>query len=85
METVERTAGITVKEMRELLEKKKTDPTCGCKTTKCRTFCGTLHGDTWARDRAAELRAEGAKKPSAPSTKPKTEKPAATKPAAEKK
>jgi hypothetical protein len=42
---VERIAGITVEAMRELLEKKKTDPTCGCKTTRCRTYCGTLHGD----------------------------------------
>jgi len=45
MQRVERTAGITVKEMRELLEKKKPDPSCGCTTTKCRTFCGTLLGD----------------------------------------
>lgn len=48
MEQVERTAGITVEEMKELLEKKKTDPSCGCKTTKCRTFCGTLHGEDWS-------------------------------------
>lgn len=47
MSRVERIAGITVEEMRELLEKKKTDPTCGCKTTKCRTYCGTLHGKDW--------------------------------------
>lgn len=47
MKRVERTAGITVEEMRVLLEKKKSDPTCGCNTTKCRTFCGTLHGDDW--------------------------------------
>lgn len=45
MKRVEKIAGISVSEMRELLEKAKTDPTCGCKTTKCRTFCGTLHGD----------------------------------------
>ncbi len=45
MKRVERTAGITVEEMKVLLEKKKTDPTCGCKTTKCRTFCGTLLGE----------------------------------------
>lgn len=45
MKRVERTAGISVEEMRELLEKKKTDPGCGCKTTQCRTFCGTLLGD----------------------------------------
>ncbi|OQX66960.1 MAG: hypothetical protein B6A08_17795 [Sorangiineae bacterium NIC37A_2] len=42
MKKVERIAGITVEEMRELLEKKKTDPTCGCTTTRCRTYCGTL-------------------------------------------
>jgi hypothetical protein len=48
MKQVERTAGVTVEEMRQLLEKKKTDPSCGCKTTKCRTFCGTLHGDEWS-------------------------------------
>lgn len=47
MKRVENTAGITVKEMQEILEKKKTDPTCGCKTTRCRTFCGTLLGDDW--------------------------------------
>jgi sulfatase modifying factor 1 len=45
MKRVEKIAGISVEEMRDLLEKAKTDPTCGCKTTKCRTFCGTLHGD----------------------------------------
>lgn len=45
MRRVERIAGLTVEEMRALLEKKKTDPTCGCTTTKCRTFCGTLLGD----------------------------------------
>jgi hypothetical protein len=45
MKQVERLAGISVEEMRALLERKKTDPTCGCTTTKCRTFCGTLHGD----------------------------------------
>jgi len=43
MKRVERIAGISVEKMRELLEKKKTDPTCGCTTTKCRTYCGTLH------------------------------------------
>lgn len=48
MARVESTAGITVSEMRDLLEKKKSDPSCGCKTTKCRTFCGTLLGDDWA-------------------------------------
>jgi sulfatase modifying factor 1 len=48
MKRVEATAGISVKEMQALLEKKKTDPSCGCKTTKCRTFCGTLHGDDWS-------------------------------------
>lgn len=42
MKKVERIAGITVDEMRELLEKKKTDPTCGCTTTRCKTYCGTL-------------------------------------------
>lgn len=47
MKRVERIAGITVEEMREMLKKKKTDATCGCKTTRCRTFCGTLHGDDW--------------------------------------
>ena len=47
MKRVERTAGMSVEEMRELLEKKKTDPSCGCKSTKCRTFCGTLRGDEW--------------------------------------
>ena len=45
MKRVEKIAGVSVEEMRDLLEKAKTDPTCGCKTTKCRTFCGTLHGD----------------------------------------
>jgi formylglycine-generating enzyme len=45
MKRVERSAGITVQEMREILEKKKTDPSCGCTTTRCRTFCGTLLGD----------------------------------------
>ncbi|HSC87989.1 MAG TPA: SUMF1/EgtB/PvdO family nonheme iron enzyme [Polyangiaceae bacterium] len=45
MKRVERLAGISVKEMRDLLEKKKKDPTCGCTTTKCRTFCGTLMSD----------------------------------------
>lgn len=45
MKRVERLAGITVQEMKEMLEKKKTDPTCGCKSTKCRTFCGTLLSD----------------------------------------
>lgn len=44
MKRVERTAGITVEEMRALLEKKKTDPTCGCTTTRCKTYCGTLLG-----------------------------------------
>jgi len=48
MERVERVAGVSVAEMKELLEKKKTDPSCGCKTTQCRTFCGTLHGDDWS-------------------------------------
>lgn len=48
MKQVERIAGISVEEMKALLEKKKTDPSCGCKTTKCRTFCGTLHGDDWS-------------------------------------
>jgi len=47
----ERTAGITVEEMREMLEKKKTDPTCGCKSTRCRTYCGTLlETDAKAKD-----------------------------------
>lgn len=54
MERVERIAGITVAEMRDMLEKKKTDPTCGCTTTRCRTFCGTLHGDDWDQDAAPE-------------------------------
>lgn len=45
MKRVERIAGITVDEMKRMLEKKKTDPTCGCKTTRCKTYCGTLHGD----------------------------------------
>lgn len=45
---VERTAGITVEAMKALLEKKKTDPSCGCTTTQCRTFCGTLLGDDFA-------------------------------------
>ncbi len=59
MQRVERTAGITVEEMKQLLEKKKSDPSCGCKTTKCRTFCGTLHGDGW--DKPAEEPAENSK------------------------
>lgn len=45
MTRVERLAGVSVEEMRAMLEKKKTDPTCGCKTTDCRTLCGTLLGD----------------------------------------
>lgn len=45
MEWVERQAGFTVKEIRALYEKARTDPTCGCKTTRCKTLCGTLHGD----------------------------------------
>jgi formylglycine-generating enzyme len=45
MKKVERTAGISVQEMSTLLEKKKTDPTCGCKTTRCKTYCGTLLDD----------------------------------------
>jgi formylglycine-generating enzyme len=45
MKKVERTAGISVQEMKALLEKKKTDPTCGCKTTRCKTYCGTLLDD----------------------------------------
>jgi len=48
MKRVERTAGITVEEMRALLKKKETDPSCGCTTTKCRTFCGTLLGDDFS-------------------------------------
>lgn len=60
MKKVERMAGITVKEMAELLEKKKTDPSCGCKSTKCRTFCGTLHGDEWDKPDSQK------KKPAAP-------------------
>lgn len=47
MKRVERIAGITLDEMRKLLEKKKTDPSCGCTTTKCKTYCGTLLGDEW--------------------------------------
>ncbi len=44
MSRVERLAGVTVAEMKSMLEKKKTDPSCGCTTTKCRTLCGTLLG-----------------------------------------
>lgn len=61
MERVERIAGITVAEMKELLEKKKTDPSCGCKTTKCRTFCGTLHGVGW--DKPSDPQGETKEKP----------------------
>jgi len=45
MKRVERQAGISLQEMKDMLHEKKTDPTCGCKTTKCRTFCGTLLSD----------------------------------------
>ena len=45
---IESIAGVTVEKMRELLIKKADDPTCGCKTKRCRTWCGTLHGDDWA-------------------------------------
>lgn len=47
LKRVERIAGISLEDMRELLEKKKTDPSCGCTTTKCKTYCGTLLGDEW--------------------------------------
>ena len=43
---------------KELLKKKETDPTCGCKTTRCRTFCGTLHGDDW-EEFGKEQKSEG--------------------------
>jgi hypothetical protein len=70
MARVERIAGITVEEMKQLLEKKKTDPSCGCKTTKCRTFCGTLHGVEWDKpssskpssSKAGETKAKPAEK-----------------------
>lgn len=60
MKRVERTAGISVAEMKEILEKKKTDPSCGCTTTKCRTFCGTLHGDTWSLPESEQGQGAGA-------------------------
>jgi len=75
MERVERTAGITVQEMKELLEKKKTDPSCGCTTTKCRTFCGTLLGDDFGapEQKPGKNAEEGSKKPEPPAaSKPKT-------------
>ena len=48
MSRVESIAGVKVNEMRALLQKKADDPTCGCRTKRCRTLCGTLHGDDWA-------------------------------------
>ncbi len=46
MKKVEGIAGITVEEMKAVLEKKAKDATCGCKESdkRCRTMCGTLLG-----------------------------------------
>lgn len=47
MKRVERTAGVTVEEMKEVLRKKRGgQPDCGCqdKDVRCRTLCGTLLG-----------------------------------------
>lgn len=47
MKRVERTAGVTVEEMKEVLRKKRAGQAdCGCKEkdTRCRTLCGTLLG-----------------------------------------
>ena len=62
MKRVERIAGISVEKMRELLEKKKTDPTCGCKSTKCRTYCGTLHGEDFLAPPTEEKQTKDAQK-----------------------
>lgn len=66
MARVERTAGITVEEMKALLEKKKTDPSCGCTTTKCRTFCGTLLGDDFGIPEQQAPKKESSKKSATP-------------------
>jgi len=66
MARVERTAGITVEEMKALLEKKKTDPGCGCTTTKCRTFCGTLLGDDFDAPKQEASKKDEPKKSTAP-------------------
>lgn len=52
MKRVEGLAGVTVAEMKAVLEKKAKDPSCGCeaKDKRCRTLCGTLLG-LEARDR----------------------------------
>lgn len=47
MKRVERTAGVSVEEMKEILRKKRGgQKDCGCKEsdTRCRTLCGTLLG-----------------------------------------
>jgi hypothetical protein len=47
MKRVERTAGVSVEEMKEVLRKKRSgQKDCGCKDsdTRCRTLCGTLLG-----------------------------------------
>jgi formylglycine-generating enzyme len=47
MERVERTAGFTVEQMKETLQKKKDGKcTCGDKDIRCKTMCGTLLGPT---------------------------------------
>ncbi|MCH2110586.1 MAG: hypothetical protein MK135_14785 [Polyangiaceae bacterium] len=55
MKRVEGIAGVSVAEMREILEKKKNDPSCGCRTKRCRTLCGTLHGDEWSLPEAPSV------------------------------
>lgn len=51
MKTIEGIAGVKVAYVKGILEKKKTDPSCGCseKDIKCKTACGTLHGVGWKR------------------------------------
>lgn len=47
LKRVERTAGVTVEEMKEILRKKRAGETdCGCKDKdiRCKTLCGTLLG-----------------------------------------
>lgn len=45
LQRVERTAGFTVEEMKQTLQKKKEGKcTCGEKDTRCKTMCGTLLG-----------------------------------------
>lgn len=63
MKTVEGIAGVTVAEMKDVLERKKSDPSCGCKAkdTRCRTLCGTLHGVGWTKPRGESGGADASK------------------------